>query len=70
MRNVADPEAPVVSWAVTVTAEGPAVVGVPEIRPVEGVIDRAAGSPLVVYARVSPLAESLAWTGRLHASLP
>ncbi len=33
--KLADPDAPVVSVAVTVTEEVPAVVGVPEIRPVE-----------------------------------
>ena len=41
----ADPEAPVVSFAVTVTLFEPAVVGVPEIRPVAELIDRPAGRP-------------------------
>ena len=45
--NVADPDAPVVSVAVTVAVEVPAVVGVPEISPVE-LIDRPAGRPLAV----------------------
>ncbi len=40
------PVAPVESVAVTVTEEVPAVVGVPEIRPVEELIDRPAGRPL------------------------
>jgi hypothetical protein len=44
----ADPEAPVVSFAVTVTLYVAAVVGVPEIRPVEELIDRPAGSPVAL----------------------
>ena len=44
--KVADPEAPVLSVAVTVTLEVPAVVGVPVISPVEELIDRPAGSPV------------------------
>jgi hypothetical protein len=43
--NVALPLAPVVSVAVTVTLYVFAVVGVPEIRPVEELIDNPAGSP-------------------------
>jgi hypothetical protein len=43
--NEADPEAPVPSFAVTVTLEVPAVVGVPEISPVEELMDRPAGRP-------------------------
>src|SRR5450755_3219106 len=43
--NEADPEAPVVSLAVTVTLEVPAVVGVPEIRPEEELMDSPAGRP-------------------------
>src|ERR1700730_4609310 len=43
--NEADPEAPVVSFAVTVTLEVPAVVGVPEISPVEELTDSPAGRP-------------------------
>jgi hypothetical protein len=46
--NVADPDAPVVSWAVSVTVKVPAVVVVPEIRPVEGLIDSPSGSPVAV----------------------
>ena len=45
--NEADPEAPVVSVAVTVTLLVPAVVGVPVIRPEEEMV-RPAGSPLAV----------------------
>ena len=37
--------APVLSFAVTVTVEVPAAVGVPVIRPVE-LIDRPAGRPV------------------------
>ena len=37
-----------VSLAVTVTLKVPAVVGVPEIRPVEELIDRPAGSPVAL----------------------
>src|ERR1700722_12150496 len=62
----AEPCAPVVSVAVTVTFEVPAVVGVPEIRPVE-LIDRPAGSPLAVKVSVWPDAESVAPTCRLTA---
>ena len=42
------PEAPVVSVAVTVTAELPDAVGVPEITPVEVLIDRPAGRPVAL----------------------
>ena len=48
MMNVTDPDTPVVSWTVTVTVEEPAVVGVPEISPVEGLIDSPGGSPVAV----------------------
>ena len=44
--NEAAPEAPVVSLAVTVTLDEPAVVGVPVIRPDEELIDRPAGRPV------------------------
>src|SRR5947209_7873999 len=40
------PVAPVVSLAVTMTLEVPAVVGVPEIRPLEVLIERPAGKPV------------------------
>src|ERR1035438_3886455 len=60
------PEAPVVSVAVTVTVEVPAVVGVPEIRP-EELMDSPAGSPVAVSVRVWPDAESVAVICRLAA---
>ena len=44
----ADPEAPVVSLAVTVTLLEPAVLGVPEISPVAELIDRPAGRPVAL----------------------
>ena len=46
--NDAEPCAPVVSVAVTVTVDVPAVVGVPEISPVEALIDSPAGRPLAL----------------------
>ena len=46
--NEADPLAPVVSLAVTVTLLLPAVVGVPEIRPVDALMDSPAGSPVAL----------------------
>src|SRR5260221_8978974 len=46
--KVAVPDAPVVSVAVTVTVDVPAVVGVPEISPVEELMDSPAGSPAAV----------------------
>ena len=42
--KLAEPDAPVVSLAVTVTLKVPAAVGVPEIRPVEELIDRPASA--------------------------
>src|SRR5215469_1075904 len=65
--KLAEPEALVVSLAVTVTEEVPAVVGVPEIRPVAELIDSPAGSPVAVKLRVCPEAESVAWICRLAA---
>ena len=50
--NAALPEAPVVSFAVTVTLLDPAVVGVPLIRPLELLIDRPAGNPVAEYVSV------------------
>src|ERR1700677_1080574 len=44
----ADPVAPVVSLAVTVTLFAAAVVGVPVISPVVELIDRPAGSPVAL----------------------
>src|SRR5580698_7086328 len=46
--NEAVPFAPVVSVAVTVTLEVPAVVGVPLITPVEALIDSPAGRPVAL----------------------
>ncbi len=46
--NDAVPFAPVVSVAVTVTDDVPAVVGVPEISPVEALIDNPAGRPVAL----------------------
>src|SRR5580658_4976047 len=60
----ADPLAPVVSFAVTVTDEVPAVVGEPEMRP-EVLTDRPAGSPVADQVRVWPLAESVPDSCRL-----
>jgi hypothetical protein len=59
--NDADPDAPVESFAVTVTFEVPALVGVPEIRPDE-LIDNPAGKPDAEYVKVCPAAESVACT--------
>src|SRR6202020_800134 len=52
--KVADPDAPVVSVALTVTDDVPAVVGVPEIRPVEELTDSPAGRPVALSVRVCP----------------
>ena len=46
--KVADPDALVVSFAVTVTLPELTVVGVPEIRPVVELIDRPAGRPVAL----------------------
>ncbi len=46
--NEAEPVAPVVSLAVTVTLEVPAAVGVPEIRPEEELMDSPAGRPVAL----------------------
>ena len=48
MMNFAVPNAPVVSAAVTMTWDASAVVGAPEIRPVEELIDSPVGSPVAV----------------------
>ena len=50
--------------ASTVTVAVPPVVGVPEIVPVAGSIDRPAGSPVADQVRVAPLAESVAHGGQ------
>ena len=44
--NAAEPDAPVVSLTVTVTLALTAAVGVPEITPVEALIDSPAGRPV------------------------
>src|ERR1700733_12910175 len=46
--NEAVPLAPVVSLAATVADDVPAVVGVPEMSPVEALIDSPAGSPVAL----------------------
>ena len=46
--NVAEPVAPAVSVAVTVTGYEPAAVGVPEISPVVALIARPVGKPTAV----------------------
>ena len=46
--KVALPLAPVVSYALNVTLDVAAVVGVPEIRPVVELIDRPAGRPVAL----------------------
>ncbi len=46
--KLADPDALVVSFAVTVTLEVPAVVGVPEMRPEEELMDSPAGRPVAL----------------------
>lgn len=59
--NVAEPDAPVPSVAVTVTEYVPAVVGVPLMSPEEE-SDSPAGSPDAEYVSVCPDAESDAAT--------
>ena len=59
-ENVAEPAYPAPSVAVRVTVDDPAVVGVPEMVPVEGSIDRPAGSPVADQVRVWPDPESVA----------
>src|SRR5258707_14115617 len=57
--NEADPEAPVVSLAVTVAVDVAAVVGVPVIRP-EELMDSPAGRPAALKASVWPAMEPVA----------
>src|ERR1700719_3727963 len=57
--NVAEPDTPVVSFAVTVALPEPVAVGVPEISPVLALIDSPAGSPVAEEVSVCPDAESL-----------
>src|SRR5436190_5644025 len=62
--NDAVPEWLALSVAVTVTFEVPAVVAVPEMTPVEELIDRPAGRPVAdqVYGAVPPEADSVRFT--------
>src|SRR4051812_49768776 len=50
--NVVEPAAPVLSFAVAVTDVVPAVVGVPEMTPVDALSDRPAGSAVDVQVNV------------------
>ena len=59
--------APVLSVAVTVTLSVPAVVGVPEIRPLLELMDRPAGSPVALQVRLWVDCESVACICRLAA---
>jgi hypothetical protein len=63
--NVAPPLAPVVSPALTDTELEPDVVGVPEMRPLEVLIESPAGSPVAPYVNVWPDWESPAWICKL-----
>ncbi len=58
--NVVEPDALVVSLAVTVELNVPAVVGVPLISPLEALIDRPAGRPVADQVSVWPDWESVA----------
>ena len=53
-ENVADPENPAPSVAVTVTEDVPPAVGVPVTSPVDGSIDRPAGRPVADQVTVAP----------------
>src|SRR5947209_12899954 len=55
--NDAEPDAPEVSLAETVTLNVPACDGVPEISPLDGSMDRPLGSPVALQVRVSPSLE-------------
>ena len=59
-ENVAEPEAPEPSVAVTVTEEAPGAVGVPEMDPVDELIESPAGRPVADQVRVAPDWESVA----------
>ena len=64
--KLVDPWAPVVSVAVTVTLNVPVCRGaVPEIRPVEALIDRPLGRPVADHVKVWPAWESVAVNWRL-----
>jgi len=55
--NVAEPTAPALSVAVTVTEHEHAVVGVPVIAPVEVSIDRPAGRPVADHEAMAAVDE-------------
>src|SRR2546429_563265 len=59
--KVTIPDAPVLSFAVTVTLEVVVAVGVPEISPEELMLSPA-GRPVAEKVSVCPDAESVAWT--------
>jgi hypothetical protein len=64
--KLVDPEAPVVSLAVTVTLNVPVCREVvPEIRPVDELIDRPLGRPVADHVKVWPAWESVAVIWRL-----
>src|SRR3954464_14750882 len=60
------PEAFVLSFAVTVLLNVPAAEGVPEIRPVEALIESPVGRPVALYVSAAP-PESVALICRLFA---
>jgi hypothetical protein len=64
--KVALPDAFVLSFAVTVLLYEPAVVGVPEIRPLDALIDKPAGRPVADHVSARP-PESLPDICRLFA---
>jgi hypothetical protein len=59
-ENVAEPLAPLASVAVTVTEEVPGVVGVPEMVPLDELIESPVGRPVADQVRVAPDWESVA----------
>src|SRR6185437_14126829 len=65
----ADPDAPVLSVAVTIALNVPAALGVPVINP-EELIDNPAGRPVAVYVRLWPAAESAACACTLTIGTP
>jgi len=69
--NVAEPTAPALSVAVTVTEQAHAVVGVPVTDPVEVLIDRPAGRPVADHeAMVAVDDESEAEPASVLIALP
>src|SRR5690242_11515792 len=63
--KLVEPDALVVSVAVTVTLKVPLALGVPEIRPEEELMDSPVGSPVALQVNVWPDAESVACICRL-----